>query len=541
MVKGKEYMAYLCRHSKQSYKNRANFLLLCPIFAQSKKHLMQATDAVIYTFFIFAYFALLALIAQRTGKRNDAKNFFLGGRNSPWFLVAFGMVGASLSGVTFVSIPGTVGAQGPNAQFAYMQMVLGYIAGYICIGAVLLPIYYRMQLTSIYGYLRERYGQQSQRTGAGFFILSRSIGSALRLYLTVNILHNYLVAPFLPIPFAASAALSLSLIWFYTRKGGLRTVVYTDVLQTSFMLIAALGTVAYIGYQLGPGRLLELWQEGPSQVFFFEEGWSNPDFFFKQFLAGFFICLAMTGLDQDMMQKNLSCRSLQEAQKNVYVFSFMQALVNGLFLLLGLLLWAYAQSLGLDSQLDKLYPDLAFEHLPLALGLLFVLGLVAAAYSSADSSVTALTTSFCMDFLGFRSLAQDTGVSPIEERPVLRRRIHFAFSLWMCILLLLFHALGNASVINLLFRIASYTYGPLLALFLFGIFSRRQIHDALVPYLAFASIALSYLLNSYSEYLFWGYRFGFELLLLNAGLMAGGLWLISGKAKKKKGMALDDL
>ncbi len=469
---------------------------------------------------IAAYFALLFAIARITGRGAGNSAFFLGERKSPWYVVAFGMIGASLSGVTFISVPGMVGAD----QFSYLQMVLGYLPGYAVIAFVLMPLYYRLQLTSIYGYLGQRFGRSSYLTGAWFFLLSRSLGSAARLYLVAIVL-QFLLFDAWGIPFAATVVLTIVLIWLYTHQGGIGTIIWTDTLQTLFMLLAVGVTVVLLGQKLGwelGEAIAQVRASELSRVFFFDDP-KPGTYFWKQFLGGMFIAIAMTGLDQDMMQKNLSCRSIGEAQKNMVSFSLVLVLVNLVFLTLGALLYLYVERFGIavPERADQLYPMLATDGgLPVLVGLLFLLGLIAAAYSSADSALTALTTSVCVDVLEIER-------RPEAVRESLRRRVHIVVSVLMVVLILLFKALNDDSVIKTVFKVAGYTYGPLLGLFAFGMFTGWAVKDRWVPMVAVLSPVLTFVLDRYSEVLFSGYRFGFELLLVNGAITFVGLVLLA--------------
>jgi len=473
---------------------------------------------------IAGYFALLFGIARVTGRGAGNSAFFLGERKSPWYVVAFGMIGASLSGVTFISVPGMVGTD----QFSYLQMVLGYLPGYAVIAFVLMPLYYRLQLTSIYGYLGQRFGRSSYLTGAWFFLLSRGLGSAARLYLVAIVL-QFLLFDAWGVPFVATVTLTIALIWLYTHKGGIRTIIWTDTLQTAFMLLAVGVTVVLVGRKLGwdvGEAIAQVRASGLSRVFFFDDPRPGT-YFWKQFLGGMSIAIAMTGLDQDMMQKNLSCRSIGEAQKNMVTFSLVLVLVNAVFLLLGALLFLYVERFGiaLPGKADQLYPMLATDGgLPVVVGLLFLLGLIAAAYSSADSALTALTTSACVDVLGIER-------RPGPEREPLRRRVHVVVSVAMVLLILLFKALNDESVIKTVFKVAGYTYGPLLGLFAFGMCTGLAVKDRWVPVVAVLSPATTFLLDTYSASLFAGYSFGFELLLVNGALTFLGLLLLVGRRR----------
>ena len=473
---------------------------------------------------ILAYFAVLILVAYLTGRNSDSADFFVAGRQSPWPLVAFGMIGASLSGVTFISIPGVVGAEGYNQAFSYMQMVFGYLAGYAVIATVLLPLYYRLQLTSIYEYLGQRFGPVSYRTGAGFFLLSRTVGAAFRLYLVAIVLQAFVLGP-LGMPFWGTVAATILLIWVYTFQGGIKTIVYTDTLQTLCMLTAVVLTIAAIkdSFGWGWGEMVTEVADGPyGQLFFFEDGWSDPNNFFKQFVSGALIALVMTGLDQDMMQKNLSCRSLGDAQKNMLSFSIVLIFANLLFLALGALLYLYAADAGIaiPQKTDQLYPLLALENFSPLVGIVFVLGLIAAAYSSADSALTSLTTSFCVDFLGFEDKRKT-----IPHRKRTRMLVHVGFSITLLFVILLFNAIGNDAVINRLFVWAGYTYGPLLGLFAFGILTKRTIRDSLAIAVCLVAPVLSYWLNEND--LFLNFQLGSLVILLNGVFTFLGLWLIS--------------
>jgi len=472
---------------------------------------------------IAAYFGLLYAISVITSRGAGNSAFFLGERKSPWYIIAFGMIGASLSGVTFISVPGLVGKD----QWSYLQMVLGYLPGYAVIAFVLMPLYYRLGLTSIYGYLGQRFGRSSYLTGAWFFLLSRSLGSAARLYLVALVL-QYLVFDALHMPFVLTVVLTIALIWLYTHKGGMRTIIWTDTLQTFFMLLAVGITVWLIGDRMGWTiweSIAQVKADPLSRIFFFDDP-KPGTYFWKQFLGGMFIAISMTGLDQDMMQKNLSCRSIGDAQKNMVSFSLVLVAVNLVFLTLGALLFMYAERFGiaLPEKADQIYPMLATQGwLPLIAGLLFVLGLIAAAYSSADSALTALTTSVCVDVLSIEQ-------RPEAEREPLRKRVHIIMSAVMALLILGFWLLNDDSVIKTIFKVAGYTYGPLLGLFAFGMITRAAVRDALVPLVAVLSPLITFLLDRYSAELFAGYKFGFELLLVNGAITFLGLALLRNRS-----------
>ncbi len=483
---------------------------------------------------IAAYFLLLMAVSYFTGKGADNKDFFIANRQSPWYLVAFGMIGASLSGVTFISVPGWVELR----QFSYMQMVLGYLLGYLAIATILMPMYYKLNLTSIYGYLEERFGFASYKTGAGFFLLSRTIGASFRLYLVAIVLQEF-VLQYYGIPFWATVLLTIALVWVYTFRGGIKTIVWTDTLQTFCMLLAVVLTVVVIGQKLNLsfGGIYETVKSSEySQIFFFEGGWADKKNFFKQLLAGASIAIVMTGLDQDMMQKNLSCKTLGEAQKNMFWFSIVLVFANLLFLTLGALLYIYSGEVGIEmpTQLvngemkpatDLLYPTIALQHLTPLIGIVFILGLIAAAYSSADSALTALTTSFCVDFLNFEKEDKSE-----EDNKKTRFIVHLGFSLLLFLVILVFWGINNKAVIAQIFTVAGYTYGPLLGLYTFGFFMKRKIQDGLAPYICIAAPIITFFLNKYSELLFFGYKFDFELLILNGLITFLGLLAISHPA-----------
>ncbi|MGB0432437.1 MAG: sodium:solute symporter, partial [Bacteroidia bacterium] len=472
------------------------------------------------------YFGLLILIAQITGKKGDNDTFFTGNRSSPWYLVAFGMIGASLSGVTFISIPGAVVTDG----FSYMQMVLGYLIGYAVIAGVLIPLYYKLNLTSIYGYLQTRFGVNSYKTGAGFFLVSRIIGASFRLYLVAFVLDAFVFAP-MGIPFWATVAVTILLIWLYSFKGGIKTIVWTDTLQTTFMLLAAGLAVWFISSEMEwsiSQMATKISESAFSGTFVWD--WSKGNHFVKHFLAGMFITITMTGLDQDMMQKNLTCKNQKEAAKNITWMSIALVPVNLLFLSLGALLYLYGTENGLvltealgdfpiqikdavtgeftGIRKDQLFPHLAINHLGPVVGLVFTVGLIAAAYSSADSALTALTTSFCVDFLGFKK-----GDERLKERYV----VHIGFSVLLFIVIVIFKSLHNDSLINQLFTAAGYTYGPLLGMFALGLFTKVKANDSLVPFLAIASAVSTYFINMALVEL-WDFKLGFLVLLLNGAI-----------------------
>lgn len=469
------------------------------------------------------YFAVLILVSWRTSKGADTDTFFTANRQSPWYLVAFGMIGASLSGVTFISVPGNVGKVG----FGYFQVVLGYLLGYWVIILVLMPLYYRLNLVSIYTYLEQRFDRWSYKTGAFFFLISRSIGSALRLYLAATVLQLFLFDAW-NIPFSITVATTILLIWIYTFKGGIKTIVYTDTFQTFFLVTAVCIAVWQISAQLGLsfGELIStVNQSSLSQIFFFDDP-NSTMFFPKQFFGGAFIALTMTGMDQEIMQKNLTCKTLGEAQKNMFWFSLILVFVNLLFLTLGALLYLYSEHNGLQipAASDELFPFLALNHLGLVTGIFFLLGIMASSYASADSALAGLTTSFCIDFLDFRS-------KPESLKKKQKFIVHLSFSFLFLIIILVFKEINERSVIDAVLNVAGYTYGPLLGLFIFGVTTKRKVIGKLVPVIAVLSPLISYWISSNSMRWFSGYKIGIEVLILNGLLMYIGLWLASSEKK----------
>ncbi|AVI49860.1 sodium:solute symporter [Pukyongia salina] len=469
-------------------------------------------------YLIAAYFGVLILVSVFTNKGGSNADFFKAGKRSPWYLVAFGMIGASLSGVTFISVPGWVEA----SKFSYFQVVLGYTIGYAVIGTVLLPLYYRLNLTSIYTYLEGRFGNNSYKTGASFFLLSRVVGASFRLYLVAIVLQN-LVFDALNIPFWVTVTITILLIWLYTFKSGIKTIVWTDTLQTLFMLIAVGVAIYYVATDLGldAGSVFGFIADSDlSQIFFFED-WKSGDHFVKQFISGAFIAIVMTGLDQDMMQKNLTCRSLKDAQKNMFWFTIVLTIVNFIFLALGLLLTVYAQQNGVDAVRDQLFPTIAMKSgLGIGIAVFFMLGLIAAAYSSADSALTSLTTSFSIDIMEIEKKYDAV------KQVVMRKRIHVLASLVLIAVIIIFkYLIADATVIAKLFTFAGYTYGPLLGLYAFGLFTKWEVKDKLVPWIAVATPFAGYLI-SYLATLWINFDFGFFILILNGALTFLGLILI---------------
>jgi SSS family transporter len=466
---------------------------------------------------IAVYFLVLIFISYITGKSANNATFFKANNSSPWYLVAFGMIGASLSGVTFISVPGWVATQ----QMSYFQMVLGYVIGYLVIGLVLLPLYYKLNLTSIYTYLEKRFGKNAYKTGATFFLLSRTVGAAFRLFLVANVL-QIIVFDAYGVPFWITVIVTILLIWLYTFKGGIKTIVWTDTLQTLFMLIAVGVCIYNISYQLEISNLFEFVNESNySKIFFFDDI-SKGNYFWKQFLSGAFIAIVMTGLDQDMMQKNLTCKSLKDAQKNMFWFTIVLVIVNFFFLALGILLTVFAQKQGVNAKGDDLFPILATQgNLGTATALFFLLGLIAAAYSSADSALTSLTTSFSVDILEIDKKAADY---PKEK---VRKKVHILFSIILIICILLFkYLIKDTSVIASIFKAAGYTYGPLLGLYAFGLFTTMNTKDRYIPLTCIFSPILTFLVSYYSLKLF-SFDFGFFVLILNGFLTFIGLSLVA--------------
>jgi len=473
-------------------------------------------------FIIVIYFVVLLSISYFTSRNANNFSFFLGNKKSPWYIVAFGMIGVSLSGITFISLPGWVG----DSQFSYMQMVLGYLLGYVFIANILMPLYYRLNLTSIYTYLETRFGFWSYKTGASFFLLSRIMGASFRLFIVVNVLQKAIFNSW-NIPFEATVIVSILLIWLYTFRGGIKTIIWTDSLQTIFMLTAIGVSVYFISDSLGlsfNGVVNMIADSDLSKTFFFED-WSDKRYFFKQFFSGAFIAIAMTGLDQDMMQKNLSCRNIKEAKKNMYWFSITLVPVNLLFMSLGVLLFIFAQKNGIKIpvQSDDLFQIIATNgYLSPMVGIFFILGLIAAAYSSADSALTALTTSFTVDILNTKKL---DGANIMK----IRKKVHVLMSIILILVILIFKAINDQSVISALFTVAGYTYGPLLGLYSFGLFTKYSLKDKLVPFVTIISPVICYFVNYYSESWLKGYQFSFELLILNGLITFIGLFLIKQK------------
>jgi SSS family transporter len=476
--------------------------------------------------FVIGYFILLLIVAWYTSKNSNNESFFIGNRNSNWMLVAFGMIGTSLSGVTFVSVPGGVGKE----SFAYGQIVLGYVIGYIVIAYVLLPLYYRLNLTSIYNYLSKRLGVRSYKTGASFFILSRTLGATARLYLVVKILQDAILSSF-GIPFWATTLIILVMILIYTYEGGVKTIVFTDTLQTTFMLTGLVVCVIYIlqAMDISFGSALSAMADrGYSKIFFTDP--HSKLFFVKQILAGAFITITMTGMDQEMMQKTISVKRLKDSQKNIVTLSAIMVVVIMLFVFLGGLLYLYAAQTGVTATGDKLFPELALHHMPPIVSVIFIIALISALFPSADGAITALTSSFCIDILGM----QRRNDWPEKQKKTIRQRVHLAVAFVFLIFVLIFYKINDPSMIGVILKVAAYTYGPLLGLFTFGIITKRQVMDKWVPFICVASPIICYVLDKFQKQLFGSFELGLELLIINGLLTFLGLFMIS-----KKGPALD--
>jgi Na+/proline symporter len=507
-----------------------------------KAFLLKKMSSAILLFIIVIYFSVLLGIAFYTSRHSNNESFFIGNRNSKWRLVAFGMIGTSLSGMTFISVPGTVGKIG----FDYFQVVIGYLIGYFVVAFVLLPLYYRLKLTSIYTYLEGRLGGTSYKTGALFFILSRTLGATLRLYLVIKVLEKFVLQD-MGIPFEATAIIILALILLYTFRGGVKTIVWTDTLQTTFMLLALIVCVGYIMHSLNlnvGGAWLAMKDKGYTKLW--ETDPIKAGFFLKQVLGGAFITIAMTGLDQEMMQKNISVSNLRDSRKNMLTLSFLQMFVVFIFLSLGGLLYLYGISKGgafqhvmvngkdqyqflLDGKNiigDDIFPVIAFHYMPPYISIIFIIGLISALFPSADGALTALTSSFCIDILGIRRKA---GMTEQQQKKI-RLIVHNTFALVFLACVFIFRSVDNGSLIQVLLVVAGYTYGPLLALFAFGILTKRSVRHEFVPYVCIAAPVASYILKQYDTAWLGGYYIGTELLIINASLAFLLLILISRKA-----------
>lgn len=471
-------------------------------------------------FIVFAYFGLLLLVSWFTSRGSNNESFFIGNRSSNWLLVAFGMIGTSLSGVTFVSVPGAVGKD----HFGYLQITLGYIIGYVVIAYVLLPLYYRLKLTSIYTYLEERMGKLSYKSGASIFIVSRLVGATARLYLVVNILQAMILDSF-GIPFEVTSLIILLMIILYTYEGGVKTIVWTDTLQTTGML---LGLIICIGYTLHSMDMsiaesfTAMGEKGYTQIF--GTNVMEKSFFVKQILAGMFITITMTGIDQEMMQKSISVTNLKDSQKNMMVLSFILLVVISLFLYMGGMLHLFAEKEGVSASGDLLFPTVALEYMPPVISIIFIIGLVSALFPSADGAMTALTASLCIDIYGIKEKDWDA-----EKKEKFRKRVHLLVAVSFLIMVLIFKWINDTSMIGLILKLAGFTYGPLLGLFAFGIFTKYKVKDQLVPYICIVAPVLSFLIDKYQSFIFGQFQIGLELLIVNGMLTFIGLWLIRKK------------
>lgn len=476
-------------------------------------------------FVVFGYFAVLLAIAWYTSKGAGEHAFYSGERKSLWWIVAFGMVGTSLSGVTFISVPGSV----YKVNWNYLQVVLGYLIGYWIVAWLLLPLYYRLQLTSIYSYLLQRFDEVSYKTGSAIFIVSRLLGATARIYIVLYVIHRYLLEA-IGIPFWLTSGVVLLMIFLYTLQGGVKTIVWTDTLQTLFMLASLVGTVVYIATD----PAMTGWQNriaDSGMMSIINADWFSDRYFLKQILSGVFITIAMTGLDQEMMQKNLSVRTLEDAQKNMRVFSVVLLFTNILFLFLGALLFLKLQQLGLPTpeKSDDLFPLLALEHFPPWLGLLFIVGLISALFPSADGALTALTASTCIDLIGIRDRHWDE-----SRQKKIRQSVHLMIAILFHVLVMWYYWRQDESIINTVLDLASITYGPLLGLFSFGLFTKLSLRGWLVPFVCVLSAAASYWLRMESKSLFGGYQMGFETLIVNGLFTFLGLMLISIAPSRRK-------
>ena len=476
---------------------------------------------------ILIYFLVLIFISYFTGKENSNQTFFIANRDSAWPLVAFGMVGASLSGVTFISVPGWI----ESSQFSYFQVVIGYFVGYLMVSFVLLPIYYKYNVTSIYEYLENRFGYHSHKAGAFFFFVSRVIGASFRLFLVAIVMQQFIFDSW-NIPFEFTVILSIALIWVYTNRGGIKTIVWTDTIQTALMIISVVLSIIYINKEMG-WSLFDFLYSSEFEKYnniFVTDSFLKRNYFLKSFLGGAFITICMTGLDQDMMQKNLSCRSLKDAQKNMLVFSVVLVIVTFLFMILGALLYTYSIKQGISiplmdgkSNTDLLFPEIAINGgLGITVAITFILGLIAAAYSSADSALTSLTTSVCIDFLEINKKNKSKQIS-------LRKQTHILLSFLLVVVVILFKYILDRNVIDGLLTVAGYTYGPLLGLFSFGIFTNYKINDKYVWYILFISVIITSVIGNINSDLFYGYEIGYELLPINGLITFIGLILIRRK------------
>jgi Na+/proline symporter len=474
--------------------------------------------------FVIGYFLLLLGVAWYTSRNSNNDSFFIGNKNSNWMLVAFGMIGTSLSGVTFVSVPGAVGRD----AFSYFQVVVGYMIGYVVIAFVLLPLYYKLNLTSIYNYLHSRLGFTSYKTGASYFILSRTLGATARLYLVVKILQDAILTSF-GVPFWLTTLIILVMILLYTFEGGVKTIVWTDMLQTTGMLIGLVVCIFYIlnSMDLGIAQgLTAMGEKGYTKMFFTDP--SSKLFFLKQILAGAFITITMTGMDQEMMQKNISVRTLKDSQKNMLSFSVIILVVNLMFLFLGGLLYLFAGNMGVEATGDKLFPAVALGHMPPVVSVIFIIALISALFPSADGAITALTSSFCIDIIGLQRRNDWTD----SYKKKIRHRVHLGFAAIFLFFVMIFYQVNNPSMIGVILKVAGYTYGPLLGLFSFGILTSRQVNNKLVPIVAILAPLVCFFIDKFQASLFGGFEIGLELLIINGLLTFTGLLIISRRASR---------
>ena len=468
---------------------------------------------------IIAYFVVLFSVSYLFGRKADNQGFFVGNRKSPWYIVAIATIGASISGVTFVSVPGMVLTSG----FGYLQMALGFAVGYLVIAYLLIPLFYKMNLVSIYGYLDNRFGILTHKTGAWFFFVSKMLGAAVRLFLVCLTLQLLVFGP-LKIPFVFNVIFTVVLVWLYTFRSGVKSLIWTDTLKTCCLVVSVVLSIYYIAKDLGlsfAGMLDTVYDSPLSKTFYFDDI-NDRQYFFKQFLGGLFTVIAMTGLDQDLMQRSLSCKNFKDSQKNLVISSVMQVFVILMFLMLGVLLYTYTERTGIlnPSKTDELFPMLATgNYFPMIVGILFIIGFISSAYAAAGSALTALTTSFTVDILGIKNKTE----KQVEH---IRKRVHIMMAIILGIVIIIFNVLNNTSVIDAVYILASYTYGPILGMFMFGIFTKKEVHDRYVPLVALLSPVLCLILDVNSEKWFGGYAFSYELLLFNALFTFVGLWII---------------
>ena len=472
---------------------------------------------------IIIYFGLLYLVSRLSVKKSDSSTFFIANRNAPWPLVAYGMIGVAISGITFISVPGQVA----DTQFSYFQMVIGYALGLFVVAFVLVPVFYKINAVSIYSFLKQRFGKRTHKTGASFFLIAQMATAAFKLFLMAHVL-QLLIFDAVNIPFEITVLLTLLLIWLYTYRGGIQTVIITDTLQTTFLILAVIISIWAVSQQLdmSVGSIYQEMRERElAQVFFWS--WDSPHNFFKLLLTGMLLTIMTNGLDQSVMQKHLTCRDLKSSQKNIVTLGLILLGVNILFLFLGgsLHLFSELRGIELPEQTDSVYPLLAINHLGIIVGTLFLLGIAAAAYSSADSSLTGLTTSFCIDILNMNY--------QLENNKRLRQGVHMGFTILIYLIILVFNAINNESVLYAFIRASGFIYGPLVGLFAFGIFSKRTVDDRWVPFVAVFAPLISILLDFNSAKWFNGFEFGYDILVVNSLIAFGGLYLLSFLKNKK--------